>query len=144
MSVTLNCLLLIIKHCSFHSHEFSNRVCFKSIKQILKSIFELLCILIHYLRNNLLFTIIGLTWNCRNIKIFETCIFFWNLNWFDIVGACYIFFLCVFSIENLSKIGRILFDRRVFDIFFPSFGDLFDIIEVSLFNEFFHIHLNLI
>lgn len=134
MCVSLNSLFLIIKHWSFHSHKFTNCICFKCIEQVFKSIFELLCVFVHYLRNYLLFTIIGLVWNCGNVKIFVDCVFLWDLIWFHNIGAGNILFLCFFSIENLSKISRILLDRRVFDIFFPSFRDLFDIIEVSLFN----------
>ena len=144
LCISLDSLFLVVKHWSFHAHKFSNSVSFESIEQILKSIFELLSVLIHYLRNYLFFTIIRLTWDCRNVKIFETCIFLWDLIWSYIVWAGNIFFLCIFGVKDFSKISRILFNRRVFDIFFPSFGDLFDIIEVSLFNKFFHIHLNLI
>jgi hypothetical protein len=52
-----------------------------------------------------------------------------------------VFFMHLLGIEHLGQICCGLLDRRSFGLLFPPFGDLFNIVEVSLLDKLFHIHL---
>lgn len=139
LSIWFYGVFLIFKHCLLHSHKLADSICFKRIKQVLKTIFEMLSVLIYHLRNDLAFAIVI---EARDswVSIRISCVFLWIMNGLDNIWIWDVFFVHLFGIEQLGQVWSRLLGRGVLCLFFPTFRNLLDVVKVSFLDKLFHIH----
>lgn len=140
LSVWFDGVLLVLKHGFFHAHELPNCISLECVEQVFQTILEMLCVFIHDLGNDWTFAVVILSrgW-CVSVGMVG--IFFGVMSCFGNVWIMEVFFMHLLGVKHLGKICSWFFNRWCFGLLFPTFGDLFNIVEVRFLNKLFHIHL---